>query len=155
VGTWGHGNLDSDYALDELSSRTTELVEGLMDRARTAESREADEWDYTTLFVELEIVFALEAANLMHAARLPLATEVRELAADYIADWDEYIVELDPTANHESERRRIILESFERFAVICEKHARPPAPARPTAKPKAKATKPKAKATTPKPKAKR
>jgi hypothetical protein len=141
VGTWGHGNLDSDYALDELSSRTTELVTGLMDRARTAESREADEWDYTTLFVELEIVFALEAANLMHAARLPPAAEVRELAADYIADWDEYIVELDPTANHESERRRIILESFERFAVICEKHARPPATPAP-AKAKAKAKTP-------------
>jgi hypothetical protein len=123
MGTWGHGNLENDYALDELADRTETLVTELLERARTKESREWDEYDYTTLFVEFEILFALEAKGLVHST-LPAATEVRTLAADYIAGWDDFADELDQP--FKGKRRKQIVKTFQRFAAMCAKRESPP-----------------------------
>jgi hypothetical protein len=122
MGTWGHGNLDSDYAFDELSTRTTELLTQILERAQRKTSREFDEYDYTTLFVELEIAFALDAAKLLREAKFPSGDAVRALAQDFIADWAAYLGEDNATPAHVDGRRAVILESFERFAKICEAH---------------------------------
>jgi hypothetical protein len=154
MGTWGHGNLDSDYALDELSTRTNELLTELLLRAQRKESREYDEYDHTTLFVELEIVFALDAANLMSTGKFPASSHVRSLALEFMVDYDAYMEGPWP------ERRAKINETFERFAAMCDKYegigplpvpvakpvpiaaqatAAPVATSKPKAKPKAKA----------------
>lgn len=116
MGTWGHGNLDSDYALDELSTRTNELLTSLLRRAQRKESREYDEYDHTTLFVELEIVFALDAHDLMSTGRFPAGASVRTLALEFLVAYDEYMEGPWP------ERRAKIAETFERFAALCDKH---------------------------------
>jgi hypothetical protein len=123
MGTWGPGNLDSDYAHDDLSGRTSTLVRTLWQRAHTKLSREADEWDYTTLFVELEILFALDAAGLLIGTRLPSSDEVRALATDYIAEWEPYYAdELGASDGAADERKLAIQNTFERFAALCDKH---------------------------------
>lgn len=132
MGTWGAGNLDSDYALDELSTRTHELLTELLLRAQRKHSREWDEYDHTTLFVELEIVFALDAHGLM-IGKFPAAAAIRALATDFLTAYDDYLEDAWP------ERRAKIVESFERFAVLCDKHEgtgqlpKPPVPPAPSA----------------------
>src|SRR5262245_53559785 len=122
MGTWGSGNLDNDYARDELDDRSAKLINTLMRRARRKTSQEADEYDYTTLFVEFEIVFALESRELIGGHLLPIPEAVEELKWDFIHAWDAYIDELRPTETHKKNRRRCILQTFNRFKRICEKH---------------------------------
>jgi hypothetical protein len=122
MGTWGNGNLDNDCAWDELSDRSHELVTALLDRARMPESRQADEYDYTTLFVEFEILFALDSKGLISGVKLPQPCEVEELKWSYIDDWTSYIDGLKPTADHKRLRRMAILRTFNRFKQICAKH---------------------------------
>ncbi len=160
MGTWGHGNLDSDYAREELDGRVTALLASLLARAARPTSREADEYDYTTLFVELEIAIALATANLIEGRYLPRSVAIDELALDYIAGWDAFIDELEPTAEHKRERRKAILDTFARFAKLCAPHdavdkwAERPKPTlqKPQQKPKQKPAKPKPKPKKAKPK---
>ena len=141
MGTWGHGNLENDYALDELSRRTRDLLTPMFLRAQRTESRQYDEWDHTTLFVELEIVFALDKAGLLSGG-LPGAESVRALAREFITEWEEYADGPHPA------RRKKIVQSFERLAEICEKNGGDgplpregaPAPRRDRPKPKRKRT---------------
>lgn len=122
MGTWGPGNLDNDYAAEALSMRGQELVQGFLDRARRSESREADEWDYTTLFVELEILFALDERGLLRGP-LPDPGDIQALSTDYLTGWDAMIDEVGPTEAHKVGRRRIIEQSFERLRQLCERYA--------------------------------
>ena len=123
MGTWGPGNLDNDYALEEIHTRSEALIEALMERARSKTSREADEYDYTTLFVELEMLFALEAKGLIAEDCLPAPEDVEALAKDYLADWTKNVDAVSPTPEHKRKRRQIIQRTFKRFADICRKHA--------------------------------
>lgn len=121
MGTWGAGNLENDYALDELCDRSAKLVEAMMDRARGKRSREGDEYDYTTLFVEFEIVFALEAKGLL-MGRLPEPDDVEELKLSFIQDWEVYYEEMAASPEHLKKRRQCIMRTFNRFKRICTKH---------------------------------
>jgi hypothetical protein len=149
MGTWGHGNLDSDYALDELGARSGALVKEMLLRAQRSDSRQWDEYDYTTLFVEFEIVFALDAAKLLKVGRstLPAPDAVRKLAHDYITEWDRFDADDGPGP----QRRKVILDTFERFAHLCQAHGgeaglpQPPKPPAPVAKKAAAKAKPKKK----------
>lgn len=115
MGTWGTGNLDSDYALDELSERTSELLTPMLLRWQRADSREYDEYDHTTLFVELELAFALADKGLLASGRtIPAPAAVRALATAWFVDYDAYMAD-----NPWPERRTVIAASFERFATIC------------------------------------
>jgi hypothetical protein len=119
MGTWGDGNLQNDSALDELADRTSGMVKALIDRAKRPSSRECDDYDYTTLFVDFEIIFALDAKRLLESTALPSPDEVEELKWDYIRDWDVNIDQLGPTPEHKKSRRRCILRTFDRFKRIC------------------------------------
>jgi hypothetical protein len=123
MGTWGAGNLDSDYALDEISTRSAALIDGLMERARRRTSREWDEYDYTTLFVEFEMVFALEARGLMSESGWPTPEEVEALKKDFIAEWDAGVAEAPASSEHWAKRRPVILRTFSRFKRLCKKYA--------------------------------
>ncbi|MEM9071829.1 MAG: hypothetical protein AAGE52_25190 [Myxococcota bacterium] len=119
MGTWGPQNLDNDYALDELHARSTALVASLLERARSKTSRECDDYDYTTLFVEFEIVFAFAAHGLLDC-ELPPPNEVAKLAAEYLRDWEIGIDKLGATAAHKRERRDVIERTFQRFQILCQ-----------------------------------
>lgn len=122
MGTWGSGNLANDYALDELGDRSAKFIKTMMARARKKASREADEWDHTTLFVEFEMLFAL-AERKLFTTGYPARAEVEALAQKFIVGWDAYIDELGATDDYKERRRATILETFERFAVLCDTFA--------------------------------
>lgn len=121
MGTWGPGNLENDYALDELGERSQKLVNGLLRRARSKRSREADEYDHTTLFVEFEILFALDARKLL-SAELPDPNEVETLKQRFLKDWDAHIDALEPKPDYKRKRRQVIARTFDRFKRICARH---------------------------------
>jgi hypothetical protein len=127
MGTWDAGNLDNDYALDELSERLDKLVKGLWSRAKKKTSREGDEYDYTTLFVEFEILFALEDRKLVRerCGAMPTPDEVEKVKLNFINEWDANIDALEPTEEHKQNRRKVILQTFNRFKRICRRHHPP------------------------------
>ncbi len=129
MGTWGAGNLDSDYALDELSQRAHDLIVEMLLRWQRSDSREWDEYDHTTLFVELELVFALAAKGLIPSGRfIPVPDLVRMLIKDWLAGYDEVMGE-EPWPD----RRKTIVATFEKFVALCEKlEGASPLPSPPT-----------------------
>jgi hypothetical protein len=98
------------------------LIEALMERARSKASREWDQYDYTTLFVEFEIVFALHARGLMAEHSWPTPAEVEELKKSFISDWDAGIPKGPDVSEHWAKRRRVILRTFSRFKRLCAKY---------------------------------
>lgn len=154
MGTWGAGNLDSDYALDELSQRSHDLIVEMLLRWQRKDSREWDEYDHTTLFVEFELVAALDAKGLVGAGRfIPSPAIVRAYAKDWLADYDAVMGD-EPWPD----RRKVIVATFERFAKLCDRLEgtaelpKPPTRPRPRA---AQATPAVTTKTKPKPKKKR
>lgn len=122
LGTWGHGNLDSDMALDELICRSDALIRELLERARRKEGREYDERDYVKLFVDFEILFALESKNLFQPSKLPTPDEIDYLRADYIEDWQRYYEDAGVEKKHVTSRKRSIVKTFNKLRKICESH---------------------------------
>ena len=124
MGTWGPKNLDNDYALDELGDRIDKLVKRLWSRAKKKTSREGDEYDYTTLFVEFEILFAMEDRKLVRdcCGVMPTPAEVEKVKLDYIQAWDKNIDALEPTEDQKRDRRKAILQTFNRFKRISRRH---------------------------------
>lgn len=121
MGTWGHGNLDSDMAIDELSRISNNLVEQLLSRAKRKESREYDEDDYTLLFVEFEILFALDARNLFQPSKLPTPDEIDYLRADFIDEWEPYFRSAVQRSRDVTARKRRIVSTFNKLRKITEK----------------------------------
>lgn len=123
MGTWGPGNLENDYALDELADRNHGLVASLLERARRKSSREGGDYDYTTLFVDFEVLFALDKAKLLVECTLPSPDEVEELKRDFLNDWDSNIDAIQPKPEFKKARRRTIVRTFSRFKRICQREA--------------------------------
>jgi hypothetical protein len=124
MGTWGPGNLDSDGALDEIATRSHELMEQLWTRLGTQESWEADEYDHDALFVDFETLFALEAAGVFEGQALPSPEEVAPVRTRWIEGWDAYFDGLSPKGDFKAQRRAVIDATFDRFVALCEKHQR-------------------------------
>ena len=119
MGTWGSGNLESDGALDYVGERSDELIEQVWGLLRSKTSTEADEWEYDQLFVSLEVMLALEAADLCNGWSLPPTAEVEPVLQTWLAGWSDYF---DGLAGPEfkAERRAVIEETFDRFRALCE-----------------------------------
>lgn len=117
MGYWGTGNLESDYAADEVGRRTGKMVNAFMRQARKKRSREWDEYDHTVLLVDFEILFALEAKHLLAWCSLPSPDEIEKLKISFLEDYDAYSDQRRP------EFREVLVANFNRFKRICKKHA--------------------------------
>ena len=116
MGYWGPGNLDSDYALDELSFRTDKLVRSFLRRARKKVSREWDEYEHTALLMDFEYFFALESRGLL-VGQLPEPEAIDTLKASFLADYDAYCEDQPRPAF-----RTVLARNFSRLRRICVKH---------------------------------
>lgn len=119
MGTWGHGNLDSDSASDILYEQSKELVDETLKLAGSKDASEYDEYDYDKLFVNFEILFALERARLLRYH--PDPDQVAELKGSYLAAWDAYT---NDNGDGWDQRRAVIAKTFDRFRWICQKEQR-------------------------------
>ena len=118
MGYWGTGNLENDYAAEDLAERTEKMVRAMLRRARRKVTRQWDEYDHTALLVDFEILFALEAKQLL-TCDLPAAEEMAKLKASFLKDYDAYT---NPD-EHGPEFRKALAKTFDRFQRICAKHA--------------------------------
>lgn len=121
MGTWGPGNLENDYAGDELGDRTHKLVESLLERARNKLSCDQGEYEHTALIVDFEMVFALDAKRLLYCNNLPAVEDIEQLKHEFIREWDVHIEGYDPKPEYKKERRKVILRTFNRFKKICSR----------------------------------
>ena len=125
MGTWGSGNLQCDGALDEIGERSAGLIKKLWTRAQNSESWEADEGEHDALFVDFEIMFALEAGHVFNGWDLPAPADVDRVCERWLAGWDEYFQGMGASEEFAAERRGVIEVTFARFREICAKyHAR-------------------------------
>ncbi|MCB9603715.1 MAG: hypothetical protein H6722_12125 [Sandaracinus sp.] len=118
MGYWGTGNLESDYALDEIDTRSRKLVRSFLRRARRKTSRQWDEYDHTALLVDFETLFALHARALLSGAALPRPEELDRLEASFMKDYDAYA-----TSQPRPAFRKVLISNFRRLRRICVKHA--------------------------------
>lgn len=119
MGTWNHGNLDCDSASDILYEQSKELVDETLKLAGSELACEYDDYDYAKLFVNFEVLFALEQAQLLRY--YPNPGQVAELKDSYLASWDACT---DENGNGWDHRRAVIAETFDRFRLICQKEQR-------------------------------
>lgn len=122
MGTWGSGNLDNDTALDELGDRSADLVKQLWTRLQTQESWEADEWAHAALFVDFEVLFALEAGGVFNGWTLPPVDEFDAISVGWLAGWGDYFEGMGATEAFAAERRAVIDATFSKFRDICAKY---------------------------------
>ncbi len=123
MGTWGSGNLECDGALDEVGERSSALIKQLWERAQNQESWEADEWMHDALFVDFEMLFALENAKLFNGWDLPKPTDVEPARTKWMAGWTSYYEGMGATEEFAAERRSVIEATWQRFMDICAKYA--------------------------------
>ena len=71
MGTWGAGNTENDTALDIVGEKSDALIKSVIDALNTKESTEADEFAYGLMFLEMEMIFALDAHKLFNGWSLP------------------------------------------------------------------------------------
>ena len=121
MGTWGSGNFDSDTAADFLS----ELVASIVSKLETAMSGddvslEPDEWEGTTVPCTVELL-ALLARQRWVGVTLPLPATVAAWSTRYLAIWDAAIDELGPGPDWKSERRAVLVRTFDELRGECER----------------------------------
>jgi len=117
MGTWGPGNLDSDYALDEIAERSAELTARIL-ADLDSDSYEADSYAYVALFVDLETAIALHAARLFDPWKVPPPEVFAAKTKQWLERWSKSIVQLDPKDGFVARRRAAIEDTFARFAAL-------------------------------------
>jgi hypothetical protein len=116
VGTWGIGNFDNDTAADHLSILTDRLVSEV-EAAMTGDPVELEPDEYWGVAVpcNLEILHVL-ASQRWAGVVLPEAGKVEAWKTTYLAVWDEYIDDLEPTPEHKTGRRVALERAFDQLA---------------------------------------
>ncbi|VAW82787.1 hypothetical protein MNBD_GAMMA12-2910 [hydrothermal vent metagenome] len=122
MGVWGVGNIENDYAWDELEERSNKLVRALLKRAKKKTGQHFDMDDHYILFVEFEIVFAFESRGLL-CAPLPIPTEIEDLKLKFVKGWLKSFTE-ESCASEDTinDRERVIVNTFNKFKRICKKY---------------------------------
>jgi hypothetical protein len=118
MGTWGHGNFDSDTASDHLEILTSRLI------AEVAEAMsgdlveiEPDEYWGVAVPCNLELLHLIAKQNYVGAG-LPDPDTLAGWKATFLAVWDETIDELEPEAGYKKERRAVLVRTFDQLAEL-------------------------------------
>jgi hypothetical protein len=123
MGTWGPGHLDSDGAHDHLGERSSALIAAVWDALRDPGSSEADEHLHDALFVDLEWLRILAAADRLALWTLPPAAEVESATEAWLARWDAYMDGLAGPA-FKAERRAVIEPTFAELIALARTNDR-------------------------------
>ncbi len=116
MGTWGHGNLESDGALGALEEECRVYFDRIRKLLSHENGHECDDVWHDELFVLLEIVFALHDRNLL---RVPIIEDdLGAVCEDYIKRWSAYW--LTYAKEPSEEREGVIRESFRALINLVE-----------------------------------
>gem|GEM_PF-1153820 len=119
MGRWGPGNLDDDSACDVLAGYCSDLIKRTVSLAGSQLAAEFDEYDHAQLFCHFEIIFALAEKDMLSG--LPEPEEVATVRDLFLKRFDKYSRQ-DPYP----ERRKVIVDTFERFHKLCIDEAEAP-----------------------------
>jgi hypothetical protein len=120
MGTWGPGNFDDDTVADALSEITDELIakisEVFADEDDDTELQ-PDEWGGAMAPAWLEILTDIGSAGRV-GATFPSSSTLEGWRDRYIQVWDDYIDELEPDEDYRTDRRQVIVSTFERAVAL-------------------------------------
>lgn len=116
MGTWGPGNFDDDTVADGLGAMTDELIakiaESFADEDDDTELQ-PDEWGGSMVPAWLEILTDIGSAGRV-GATFPPSVTIEAWGDRYLRVWDEYIDELDPDEDYRTDRRQVLVATFDR-----------------------------------------
>lgn len=140
MGTWGNGNFDSDTAADHLlilAARLLEETKAAM--AGDPVELEADEYWGVAVPCNVELL-ALLAEQRWVGALVPDLATVLAWKNTYLAIWEASIDDLEPDPEWRSERRAVIVATFDRLAMASKREEPSATLAEEKPRPKAKTT---------------
>jgi hypothetical protein len=115
MGTWGHGNFDSDTAADHLSDSTERLVAEIRAAMDGPEVElEADEYWGVAVPCNVELL-AMIAEQGWVGVMLPDEPTVLGWKQRFLAIWDASIDGLGPSAGHREARRACLVATWDRL----------------------------------------
>lgn len=109
MGRWGIENLECDGAQDALANYCDDLFSKIVELLKHPRVHEYDDEPIDELFVNLEVVFALDDRGMISTS--PSADEVEPLLSAFLQKWEEY-------SGPSSERRQIIEGTSQRLLSI-------------------------------------
>lgn len=119
MGTWGSGNFDDDTAADHLSSITAKLRDDIAKAIADAPGDiEPDEYGGVMVPCNVELL-ALIAKQRWVGTTLPAADTVAQWKKTYLAVWDGYIDDLEPSPEWKKKRRAVLAKTFDALHAQC------------------------------------
>lgn len=120
MGTWGPGNFDNDIAADHVTRLSDGILRRLRRSIKTPKKLEPDEPESFVFMADLQLLTVIAGAVRSDppfkelALRLvPERAELEHWKKSYLAVWDEYIDELNPSPEFKRARRDAIKETFD------------------------------------------
>ncbi|MDT0265895.1 DUF4259 domain-containing protein [Streptomyces sp. DSM 44915] len=118
MGTWGHGNFDSDTAADHLALVIDRLVTEVGQVITGDPVRlEADEYWGVAVPCQLELLTVLARAG-YGGGMLPKPEAVAVWRERYLSAWERSIDELEPSPEFRAERLAVLRRTFDEFAAV-------------------------------------
>ncbi|CRZ18892.1 DUF4259 domain-containing protein [Mycolicibacterium neworleansense] len=116
MGVWGPGNFESDTVADGLGELTNRIIGEISEQFDDTSDDSAvqpDEWGGEMVPAWLEILIDIvEPARV--GATFPSVATLSDWRDRYLRVWDEYIDELEPEDTYKTERRAVLVSTFER-----------------------------------------
>ena len=118
MGTWGHGNFDSDTAADHLSIVTGRLIDEITEAmAGDPVEIEPDEYWGVAVPCNLELLHLIAQQDYA-GALLPDPDTLADWKTRFLAVWDESIDGLAPAPAVKQQRRATLVRTFDQLAEL-------------------------------------
>lgn len=121
MGTWGAGIYEEDSARDYIDGIIKNLSNAVKDIMR---------WDYTLLhpgmpqsslvLCHIDMLYAICSRNGLYTS-LPETQTIKKWKAKYMEVWNFCIDECHPSAEHKTQRAKILRKSFNDLIALAEK----------------------------------
>jgi hypothetical protein len=112
MGVWGAGNFANDAALDYAHELVDGMVKQVEETIASEHGMEPDEWASARMIANVELMCVIGrhvGLSMMEAAT------VEWWKGEYLVVWDGYIDGLQPKPGFKEERRKVIVETFDRL----------------------------------------
>ena len=116
MGTWGAGNYQNDEALDYIHDFRDELIAQIEDTINSKHGMEPDEPESATMLCNIDLICAI---NELAKIALMKAETVEQWKTAYLLVWDSHIDGMDPKPGFKADRRKVIVETFDRLIEQC------------------------------------
>jgi hypothetical protein len=121
MGVWGAGNSANDAALDYAHEVVDRMVRQVEETVASEHGMDPDEWDSARVMASIDLMWVIgrhAGLSMMEAATVEMWKH------EYLAVWDGYVDGLQPKPGFKEERRKVIVETFDRLIALCREQER-------------------------------